>query len=81
MSQLEDRTISGYALVSGSELAQRLLALREGMAPRQMSYFLNGDDHVTLDLKPWPTNTSGLSMGAWVQQFLDDDPAWTHSGP
>lgn len=81
ISHTEDKTVAGYALLSGTELSVRLQAIRASMAERQKSYFLAGDDHVALDLQPWPTNGSGTSMTTWIQQFLDDAPGWEHSGP
>ena len=81
INYMNDATLAQYGLISEGELSRRLATLKAAMGPRQKSYFLNGNDHVTIDQSPWPTNTSGVSMTTWIERFLSDDPTWDHSGP
>ena len=81
LAHQQDQVIGQYLALSDSAQSQALDALRATAGERQKLYVIAGNDHTLLDDQPRPLTSTGVGLDTWLQQFLDDDPAWTHQGP
>ncbi len=81
LAHQQDEVIGQFLTLTGSAQAQALDAMRATTGPRQKLYLVAGDNHTMLDDQPWPVTSTGVALGAWLQQFLQDEPTWDHQGP
>jgi pectinacetylesterase len=85
LSSLQDRTISGYLLLSGPGFQTALLDLATTVIDPQPNfrYFLiNGNSHTMLGAPGDARYTSqNVQLLTWLPQMVNDDPAWKSLKP
>ena len=96
LSTMEDMTIRqfygyGYSprcnfpqVMSGADYTAGLEDIRDRvMAPydNMRTFYRPGTGHTFLGRGLGGPMAGGVSLGAWIEQLLDDDPAWSHVGP
>ncbi len=83
LSYLQDRTISGYFSVQPNAFEAQLRALgRDQLNPSANAryFYAAGSNHVLLG-SPNLRGADGTTLGAFLQQMLNNDPAWRSVGP
>jgi hypothetical protein len=79
LSSLQDRTMTSFFQTSPTGFQFTLLDLAATVIdpqPRFKYFFVNGQTHTML---PAPTQfrSQGVTLDAWLTQFLGDDPNWS----
>jgi hypothetical protein len=83
LSSLEDKTISGYFLMSATGFQNALLTMaKDRIAPtKNFSYFfVSGNTHTMLGNMNMFTSVS-TTLPTWLTQMVTDDPAWKSTQP
>jgi hypothetical protein len=78
---LGDAVIGQYFGLTGPQLEERMLALREAAAANQKTFFLSGPQHSVIGEGAFTVAGDGSSLLPWILQYASDDPEWDHAGP
>jgi hypothetical protein len=78
---LGDAVIGQYFGLTGDQIGDQLLALRETAADNQKTFFLSGAQHSIIGEGAFTVASDGASFLPWLFQLASDDPAWDHAGP
>ncbi len=84
LSYTQDRTISGYYVISGPQFEMQLYALattRFDPAPNAKYFFVAGSQHVLWTGASTLTAGDGTRLSTWLQQFDGGDAAWRSVRP
>lgn len=87
------RTFFGYGFSRGCNVPQQMsaelfeegiLELRDDIvAPYSNvhTFYTRGDGHTYLPYDLSRSMAGGVTLGTWLTQMIDDDPAWSNAGP
>jgi hypothetical protein len=78
---LGDPVIGQYFGLTGAQIEAQMLALRDGAAANQKTFFLRGTGHSVIAEGSVTVADDGSSLVPWMLQYATDDPAWEHAGP
>jgi hypothetical protein len=83
LSSLQDEVIRNYFTISGPQFESGLRRLATEVLDPQPNFkyfFVTGSSHTMLG-SPAQFTTGGVNLQTWLEQQIDDDPAWRSVAP
>lgn len=78
---LSDAVIGQYFGLTGPQIEERMLSLRDKAAANQKMFFLSGPQHSVIGEGAFTVASDGSSLLPWILQYASDAPEWDHAGP